>query len=149
MSITLGNARRNASSTVSPLMPRLYTCGSNRSSSRRRGTLSQSCLMLFLVSVMHPLYLTETSETRTNYLENQHFSTLRPSRFAPQHGAFGASSARFEPFRPSLLSMSARAFGHAQAEMLRSRRAERGGVLKAKAKPERADKRPTGRVLTC
>src|SRR5215203_4662184 len=80
MSITLGNARRNASSTVSPLMPRLYTCGSNRSSSRRRGTLSQSCLMLFLVSVMHPLYLTETSETRTNYLENQRFSTLR---FAP------------------------------------------------------------------
>src|SRR5215216_1024366 len=77
MSITLGNARRNASSTVRPLMPRLYTCGSNRSSSRRRGTLSQSCLMLFLVSVMHPLYLTETSETRTNYLENQRFSTLR------------------------------------------------------------------------
>jgi hypothetical protein len=33
--------------------------------------------MLFLVSVMHPLYLTETSETRTNYLENQRFSTLR------------------------------------------------------------------------
>jgi hypothetical protein len=29
---------------------------------------------LFLVSVMHPLYLTETSETRTNYLENQGFS---------------------------------------------------------------------------
>src|SRR5215212_4290041 len=99
MSITLGNARRNASSTVSPLMPRLYTCGSNRSSSRRRGTLSQSCLMLFLVSVMHPLYLTENSETRTNYLENQRFSTLRlvPSllstlrafkALAPQHVGF-------------------------------------------------------------
>jgi hypothetical protein len=28
---------------------------------------------------MHPLYLTETSETRTNYLESEHFSTLRPT----------------------------------------------------------------------
>src|SRR5215203_416496 len=102
MSITLGNARRNASSTVRPLMPRLYTCGSNRSSSRRRGILSQSCLMLFLVSVMHPLYLTETSETRTNYLESQHLSTLRPAASACQHGAFGAFSARFGSYGPSL-----------------------------------------------
>src|SRR5215210_4107705 len=108
MSITLGNARRNASSTVSPLMPRLYTCGSNRSSSRRRGTLSQSCLMLFLVSVMHPLYLTETSETRTNYLESEHFSTLRPAAFACQHGGSGALSA----CQPEL--------GHVQTEMLTS-----------------------------
>src|SRR5215216_6096453 len=101
MSITLGNARRNASSTVRPLMPRLYTCGSNRSSSRCRGILSQSCLMLFLVSVMHPLYLTETSETRMNYLESEHFSTLRaslvstprPAASASQHGGCAAFSA--------------------------------------------------------
>src|SRR5215212_7512057 len=73
MSITLGNARPTASSTVSPLMPRLYTCGSRRSSSRRRGTLSQSCLMLFFVSVMVLLYLTETNEATTDYLENEGF----------------------------------------------------------------------------
>src|ERR671938_301717 len=95
ISITLGNARRNASSTVSPLMPRLYTCGSNRSSSRRRGTLSQSCLMLFLVSFMHALYLTETSETRMNYLEKRHFSKSARSGFASayQHGGCAALSA--------------------------------------------------------
>src|SRR5215204_756716 len=68
MSITRGNARRNASSIVNPLIPRLYTCGSNRSSSRRRGILSQSCLMLFF-SVMPLLYLTEASETTMNYLQ--------------------------------------------------------------------------------
>src|SRR5918993_4822089 len=95
MSITLGNARRNASSTVSPLMPRLYTCGSKRSSSRRRGTLSQSCLKLFLVSVMLQLYLTEASETRMIYLESKQFSTLRLRLrlSALQHGGCAALSA--------------------------------------------------------
>src|ERR671911_560927 len=73
ISITLGNARRVASSTVNPLIPRLYTCGSSRSSSRRLGTLSQSCLMFF-VSVMQQLYLTEASETTINCLQNKHFS---------------------------------------------------------------------------
>src|SRR5215210_5168766 len=82
MAITLGKARSYASSTVSPLMPRLYTCGSKRSSSRRRGTLSQSCLMLFLVSVMRLLYLTEAGETRTNCLENKHFSESALQQFS-------------------------------------------------------------------
>src|SRR5215208_311055 len=111
MSITLGNARRNPSSTVRPLMPRLYTCGSNRSSSRRRGILSQSCLMLFLVSVMHPLYLTETSETRTNYLESEHFSTLRSLGFACQQALASpplVSTAAAPPSQPVSQSLGTR-----------------------------------------
>src|SRR5215207_3410018 len=79
MSITLGKARRVASSTVNPLIPRLYTWGSSRSSSRRLGTLNQSYLMFF-VSVMVSLYLTEASETIGKCLQSKHFRTLRPFR---------------------------------------------------------------------
>jgi hypothetical protein len=90
-------------------------------------------------------------------------SPLRPSGSACQHGAFGALSARLGPFRPSLsacqlLPLRPSSAAHEEplltalgstlvgtirddlAEMLRSRRAERGGVLTSEGQgPKRAD----------
>jgi hypothetical protein len=67
--------------------------------------------MLFLVSVMHPLYLTETSETRTNYLESEHFSTLRSLGFACQQALASpplVSTAAAPPSQPVSQSLGTR-----------------------------------------
>src|SRR5919112_2906206 len=103
MSITLGNARRVASSTVNPLIPRLYPCGSSRSSSRRLGTLSQSCLMFF-VSVMTPLYLTEASETTGKCLHLQAFPHASACGLRLPARSRWSLVSTLRPYGPPLLS---------------------------------------------